>query len=79
MATHFSGRKDSLGRNRALSSHYIEIRLIDGQNAHDVLFKGKARIDDTDGIKKLLNAAKLCDAFDEMNNKQETNHFLFRQ
>lgn len=63
-------------KTRYLNGTYVEIRLIDGFNHHEVLFKGRARVDDDREVLRLVNNAKLRGAFSDMAH-DDNRKFLF--
>ena len=65
-------------KTQQFNGQYVEIRLIDGHNKHEILFKGKARVDDTVEITRLLNNCRLRDVLSNFDREAVDNReFLF--
>lgn len=65
--------KKQHGRGR-----FVEIKIVDQFNSHDIIFKEKARTDDADAVRRLLAAAKLKGLEPETESVEAANRrFLF--
>lgn len=64
-----------------MSQHgrWVEVRIIDQFNSHDILFKEKAKLDREDDVRQLFDRARLKGMDRKKTDAEENKEFLFRE
>lgn len=56
---------------------FVEIKIVDQFNSHDIIFKERARTDDPDGVRRLLSNARLRGLEESVREEEANRRFLF--